>query len=108
MPGLAHLCSGENTVVVGICFALFPEDCITSSHRGHGPLIAKGLLKTAIREDNQVVIVEYKRLYTTTGPVPEEEYNIPFGQAMIRRNGDDATLIVLSAMVAVLLWRRSN
>jgi acetoin:2,6-dichlorophenolindophenol oxidoreductase subunit beta len=63
------------------------------------PYDAKGLLKTAIRDDNPVVFVEHKLLYTTTGPVPEEEYTIPFGQAKIRRDGDDVTLIALSAMV---------
>ncbi len=42
MPGLAHLYSGEEAVAVGVCSALRPEDCITSTHRGHGHLIAKG------------------------------------------------------------------
>jgi acetoin:2,6-dichlorophenolindophenol oxidoreductase subunit alpha len=42
MPGLAHLYSGEEAVAVGVCSALHPEDCITSTHRGHGHLIAKG------------------------------------------------------------------
>jgi acetoin:2,6-dichlorophenolindophenol oxidoreductase subunit beta len=57
------------------------------------------LLKTAIRDDNPVVFVEHKLLYTTKGPVPEEEYTIPFGQAKIRQDGDDVTIIALSSMV---------
>src|SRR5713226_4687344 len=42
MPGLAHLCSGEEAVAVGICEALTREDYITSTHRGHGHCLAKG------------------------------------------------------------------
>ena len=72
------------------------------------PYDAKGLLKTAIRDDNPVVFVEHKLLYTTKGPVPEEEYTIPFGQAKIRRDGDDATIIALSSMVNCALEAASQ
>ena len=62
---------------------------------------AKGLLKTAIRDDNPVVIFEDKLMYQDSSPVPEEEYTIPFGQANIKREGTDITLIGTSSMVQV-------
>ncbi len=54
---------------------------------------AKGLLKTAIRDDNPVVFIEHQLLYADLGFVPEEEYLIPFGQASLLREGKDVTLI---------------
>lgn len=62
---------------------------------------AKGLLKTAIRDDNPVVIFEDKLMYNDKAPVPEEEYLIPFGQAAILREGKDVTLVATSSMVQV-------
>lgn len=60
------------------------------------PYDAKGLLKTAIRDDNPVVFFEHKLLYGTKGPVPEGEYLVPFGQAVLRRHGSRVTLISYS------------
>ena len=57
------------------------------------PYDAKGLLKTAIRDDNPVLFIEHKMAYSFKGEVPEEEYTIPFGQADIKRAGSDVTLI---------------
>ena len=54
---------------------------------------AKGLLKTAIRDDNPVFFLESERLLGIKGEVPEEEYLIPFGQATLRRHGDDCTIV---------------
>ncbi len=62
---------------------------------------AKGLMKTAIRDDNPVVIFEDKLMYNDKAPVPEEEYLIPFGVANILRKGSDITLIATSSMVQV-------
>lgn len=62
---------------------------------------AKGLMKTAIRDNNPVVIFEDKLMYNDKAPVPEEEYLIPFGQAEILRQGRDITLIATSSMVQV-------
>lgn len=59
---------------------------------------AKGLLKTAIRDDNPVVIFEDKLMYQDKASVPEEEYLIPFGVANILREGTDVTLIGTSSM----------
>ncbi len=62
---------------------------------------AKGLMKTAIRDDNPVVIFEDKLMYQDKAPVPEEEYLIPFGEANVKREGTDITLIGTSSMVQV-------
>ena len=59
---------------------------------------AKGLLKTAIRDNNPVVIIEDKLMYQDKASVPEEEYLIPFGQANIVREGRDVTLVATSSM----------
>ena len=67
------------------------------------PYDMKGLLKTAIRDDNPVIIFEDKMEYKRKGPVPEEEYLIPFGVADIKREGTDITLIATSSMVHVAL-----
>jgi pyruvate dehydrogenase E1 component beta subunit len=57
------------------------------------PQDAKGLLKTAIRDDDPVFFLESERMLGLKGPVPEEEYLIPFGQARIRRQGRDCTIV---------------
>lgn len=62
---------------------------------------AKGLMKTAIRDNNPVVIFEDKLMYQDKAPVPEEEYLIPFGEAAVLREGADITLIGTSSMVQV-------
>ena len=67
------------------------------------PYDAKGLMKSAIRDENPVVIFEDKMMYQLKGPVPEEEYTIPFGVADIKREGRDITLIATSSMVHVAL-----
>lgn len=64
---------------------------------------AKGLLKTAIRDDNPVVFMEGETLYGMTGEVPEAEYLIPFGVGDIKRPGKDVTLVAWSRMVHVCL-----
>ncbi len=65
------------------------------------PYDAKGLLKSAIRDDNPVVFLEGEMLYNNKGDVPEEEYTIPLGQAEIKRLGSDVTIIVHSKTLAV-------
>src|SRR5512146_1635701 len=67
------------------------------------PYDAKGLLKSAIRDDNPVVVFEDKMMYTTKGHVPEGEYLIPLGVADVKREGDDLTMIATSSMVYVAL-----
>ena len=67
------------------------------------PADAKGLLVTAIRDDNPVVFFEDKMMYGLKGPVPEGEYAIPFGVADIKRPGTDITIVATSSMVHVAL-----
>jgi pyruvate/2-oxoglutarate/acetoin dehydrogenase E1 component len=67
------------------------------------PYDAKGLLKSAIRDENPVVFFEDKMMYKLKGPVPAEEYVIPLGVADIKRKGDDITLVATSSMVQVAL-----
>jgi pyruvate dehydrogenase E1 component beta subunit len=60
---------------------------------------AKGLLKSAIRDDNPVVFCEHKFIYGLKEDIPEEEYTVPLGKARIARKGDDITVIATSLMV---------
>jgi pyruvate dehydrogenase E1 component beta subunit len=62
------------------------------------PYDAKGLLKSAIRDDDPVIFLEHKLLYMTKGEVPKEDYIVPLGQADVKRSGDDITLITYSYM----------
>jgi acetoin:2,6-dichlorophenolindophenol oxidoreductase subunit beta len=63
------------------------------------PADAKGLLKTAIRDQDPVIFFEHRGLYSTKGQVPVEEYTIPFGVADVKREGKDVTVVAISAMV---------
>ena len=68
------------------------------------PRNAKGLLKTAIRDDNPVLFFEDKMMYNDSGLVPEEDdFLIPFGEASIEREGDDLTIVATSSMVSAAL-----
>jgi len=63
------------------------------------PADAKGLLIAAIRDDDPVIFCEHKLLYDMKGPVPEGEYVIPLGQAEVKREGGDVTIVAISRMV---------
>jgi pyruvate dehydrogenase E1 component beta subunit len=67
------------------------------------PYDAKGLLKTAIRDENPVAFFEDKMMYQLKGKVPETEYTIPFGVADVKRAGTDITLVATSSMVHIAL-----
>ena len=67
------------------------------------PRDAKGLFKTAVRSPDPVIFFEYKRIYTNEGEVPDDEYLIPFGEAEIKREGEDATVIAIGPMVGKAL-----
>ena len=67
------------------------------------PHDAKGLLKSAIRDDSPVIFFEDKMMYRESGPVPAGDYSIPLGVAQVCRAGEDITLIATSSMVAVAL-----
>jgi pyruvate dehydrogenase E1 component beta subunit len=64
---------------------------------------AKGLMKSALRGRDPVMFIEYKRLYTDEGEVPEGDYTIPFGQADVKRPGRDATIVATGPMVGKAL-----
>jgi len=78
------------------------------------PADAKGLLKTAIRDQDPVIFFEHRGLYNARGPVPTEEYTIPFGIADVKRRGEDVTIVAISGMVhksleaADILKKRDN
>jgi len=63
------------------------------------PYDAKGLLIAAIRDNDPVIFFEHKALYDLTGPVPEESYTLPFGEANVVREGSDVTIVTLGRMV---------
>jgi pyruvate/2-oxoglutarate/acetoin dehydrogenase E1 component len=67
------------------------------------PYDAKGLLAAAIRSDNPVVFFENKLLYTTTGPVPEDDYLVPLGTAEVKRAGKDVTVATIGAALVKVL-----
>jgi acetoin:2,6-dichlorophenolindophenol oxidoreductase subunit beta len=63
------------------------------------PYDVKGLMKSTLRDNNPVIFIEHKALYNTKGHVPKEEYLIPFGQAIVRKPGDQITLVAMGQMV---------
>jgi pyruvate dehydrogenase E1 component beta subunit len=67
------------------------------------PYDAKGLLKSAIRDDNPVLFLEGEMLYNTKGDVPEEEYLIPIGKADLKREGDHCTIVTSGKMALVAM-----
>ncbi|MDO8684266.1 MAG: pyruvate dehydrogenase complex E1 component subunit beta [Armatimonadota bacterium] len=67
------------------------------------PYDAKGLLKSAIRDDNPVIFLEHELLYGVKGEVPDEEYIIPLGAADVKRAGTDVTIVCYLRMVSVAL-----
>lgn len=69
---------------------------------------AKGLLKTAIRDDNPVLFFEHKLLFRVRGPVPQEDYTVPFGLAAVRREGRDVTVVATAYMVTLALQAASR
>jgi pyruvate dehydrogenase E1 component beta subunit len=64
------------------------------------PYDAKGLMNTAILDENPVLFIEHKKLYANKGDVPEDHYTIPFGKADIKRIGRDITIVATLAMVS--------
>ncbi len=67
------------------------------------PYEAKGMLTSAIRDEDPVLFLEHKRLYATKGDVPEESYEIPLNEAHIKREGTDATILAYGLMVSTAL-----
>jgi len=67
------------------------------------PSDVKGLIKTAIRDDDPIIFFQHKRLFSQTGNVPEGEYLIPLGKGEIKREGNDVTIITYSRMTYLSL-----
>ena len=67
------------------------------------PYDARGLLKTALAENDPVIFVEHSLLYGAKGPVPKEEYTVPFGAADVKRPGADVTIVAYLRMVPIAL-----
>lgn len=67
------------------------------------PYDVKGLLKSAVRDNNPVIFIEHKGLYQTKGEIPEEEYTLPIGKADVKRYGKDVTIITYSKTVLTAL-----
>lgn len=93
--GAAHMLGAQHSHSVEALYGHFPglKVCIPST-----PKDAKGLLKTAIRDDNPVLVLESELLYSTRGEVPDGELLIPLGKGEIIRPGTDVTLVTLGKM----------
>ncbi|MCP4577929.1 MAG: alpha-ketoacid dehydrogenase subunit beta [Deltaproteobacteria bacterium] len=63
------------------------------------PYDVKGILKSAVRDDNPVIVVEHKALYASKGEIPEEECLVPIGKAYVKKEGTDVTVVAVSKMV---------
>lgn len=98
--GAAHQLAAQHSQVVENLYAYVPGLKVIAPATPHD---AKGLLKSAIRDDNPVVFIEGEVLYGRKGPVPEEDYVIPLGKGDVKREGKDVTLVAWSKMLQVAL-----
>ena len=98
--GAAHQLAAQHSQVVENLYAYVPGLKVIAPAT---PYDAKGLLKTAIRDDNPIVFIEGEILYGRKGQVPEEEYVIPLGKGDIKREGKDVTVVAWSKMLHVAL-----
>ena len=99
--GSAYQVSSQHSQALESWFAYFPGLKVVMPST---PADAKGLLKSAIRDDNPVVFIEQERMYGNKGEVPEDEdFTIPLGVAEVKREGRDATIVARSLMVPVAL-----
>jgi pyruvate dehydrogenase E1 component beta subunit len=98
--GAGHQLSCQHSQVLEVWCAYVPGMYVVAPGT---PADAKGMLKSAIRDDNPVLFVENVLLYNETGPVPEGEHLVPLGSAAVRREGSDISLITYSRMVGVTL-----
>jgi pyruvate dehydrogenase E1 component beta subunit len=99
--GSAYQVSSQHSQAIESWFAYFPGLKVVMPST---PADAKGLLKSAIRDDDPVIFIEQERMYGMKGEVPEEEdFTIPLGVADVKREGTDATIIARSLMVPTAL-----
>jgi pyruvate dehydrogenase E1 component beta subunit len=98
--GAAHQLAAQHSQSLESWYAQVPGLKVVSPST---PYDAKGLLKTAIRDDDPVIFFEGETLYGSKGEVPDEEYTIPLGTADVKRQGTDVTIVAWSKMVNVAL-----
>lgn len=99
--GSAYQVSSQHSQALESWYAYFPGLKVVMPST---PADAKGLLKSAIRDDDPVIFIEQERMYNMKGEVPEDEnFTIPLGVAEIKREGTDATIVARSLMVPVAL-----
>lgn len=99
--GSAYQVSSQHSQAIESWYAHFPGLKVVMPST---PVDAKGLLKSAIRDDNPVIFIEQERMYGIKGEVPEDEdFTIPLGVADVKREGIDATIIARSLMVPAAL-----
>ncbi|MBI3455979.1 MAG: alpha-ketoacid dehydrogenase subunit beta [Candidatus Rokubacteria bacterium] len=98
--GIGRSAGGHHSNSVEAWFLNAPglKLCIPST-----PADTKGLLKTAIRDDDPVLVFEQRSLYRVSGPVPDEEHLVPLGRADVKRAGRDVTVIATARMVPLAL-----
>ena len=99
--GSAYQVSSQHSQALESWYAYFPGLKVVMPST---PADAKGLLKSAIRDDDPVIFIEQERMYGMKGEVPEDaDFTIPLGAAEIKREGKDATIVARSLMVPVAL-----
>ena len=96
--GRAHGC--QHSQFLAACFLQSPGIKVVLPGT---PRDAKGLLKSAIRDDDPVLFIESGVLYRLRGPVPEDEYLIPLGRCDVKREGDDVTIVAVARTVVEAL-----
>lgn len=98
--GAAHMLGAQHSQCVESMLTTIPGLKVISTAE---PYDAKGLLKSAIRDPNPVMFLESEMLYGMKGEVPEEEYWIPIGQAAVKREGNDITVVAWNKMLLLVL-----
>jgi pyruvate dehydrogenase E1 component beta subunit len=98
--GAGHQLTAQHSQVLEVWFAYVPGMYVVAPSTAAD---AKGLLKSCIRDNNPILFVENVLLYNDKGEVPEGEYTIPIGQADVKREGEDVTIISYSRMVHTAL-----
>jgi pyruvate dehydrogenase E1 component beta subunit len=98
--GPAHMLSAQHSQALESMMAHVPGLIVMTPST---PYDAKGMLKSAIRDDNPVIFMESELMYGIKGEVPDEEYLVPIGKGDIKREGTDVTIIAWTKMVAVAL-----
>ena len=99
--GSAYQVSSQHSQALESWYAYFPGLKVVMPST---PADAKGLLKSAIRDDDPVIFIEQERMYGMKGEVPDDEnFTIPLGVAEVKREGTDATIVARSLMVPVAL-----